>query len=119
MSGHAAIPVPTLSNARPGKLKGVVSTVSIVLLCLPSLVGATAMLWQAVILHRDMANWNEAAAALIALGSLLGLPLVATAAVIGGIISLTGVRAPFKYANLFVVALAALATLLLFLKLAK
>lgn len=115
MNEQAAIPAPA---APPGKFNGVASSALIVILCLPSLIGASALLVQ-VLLYRDMTEWNETASALIALGSLFGGPMVALAAVVGGIVSLTRVPSGFKYANLLVVALAALAALSLLLKFAK
>jgi hypothetical protein len=119
MNGQKVIPrlVPGAPRSS-GKFKGIASSALIVILCLPSLVGAAALILQ-VALHQNISEWNETAAALIALGSLVGGPFVAMAALIGGIVTLTQLPSGFKYADLCVVGTAALAAMSLLLTFAK
>ena len=117
MSGHVDIPQSTRC-ASSGTFKGVASTALILFFCLPSLIGGFALLLQ-LLLHGNIMEWNETASALIALGCWFGGPLVALAAFVGSIVSLTRVPAGFKYADLCVVGVATLAALSLLLKFAK
>jgi len=87
-----------------------------VLLCLPSLIGGGALLIN-LLLYRSIAEWSTASSALVALGSFLGGPLVALAAVVGGIIAFRRtVSFEIKCAHLFVVVLATIATFYLLLQ---
>jgi hypothetical protein len=90
-------------------LTGIASLVLTILLCLPSLLAGGALIIQ-LLLSRDITQWQQTPAALIALGGLLGGPLVSLAAIVGGIVSLTRLPIKIKYAHLVVVALAALST---------
>lgn len=108
----------SIRSAPSGTLKGVLSSALIVLLCLPSLIGGIALLLQ-LLLHGNIMEWNQTASALIALGCWFGGPLVAFAAFVGGMVSLTRVPASYKYADLCVVGAAALATLSLLIEFAK
>ncbi len=88
-------------------------------LCLPSLIGGAALLVQ-LALYRDINEWREVPSALIALGTLLGAPLVAMAAVVGGVIALSrSLSTRVKYAHLFLVGLAAIATWSLMMRFTK
>lgn len=96
--------------------KGVVSLFLTVILCLPSLVGGAALLIN-VLLHRNINQWGQALSALVAFGVFFGTPLVALAAVVGGITALSGrVLVEIKYAQLLVSVLAAIATASLWLQ---
>jgi len=94
--------------------KGIVSLAATVLFCLPSLVGGAALLAN-LLSGESIEQWGQTSSALVALGVFVGSPLVALAAVVGGTSAFRR-RVPlgFKYAQLFVVGLAALATLSLF-----
>lgn len=92
-------------------VKSIVSLAVTVLLCVPSLVGGAALLAN-LMLYRDIAEWEQASSALVALGVLLGGPLVALAAAVGGMIALSrSVPVKIKYAHLLIVSLATIATL--------
>ena len=110
-------PQETIANAEkswastPGK--GIVSLAVTVFLCLPSLVGGAAFL-RNLLLYRDIEKWEQTSSALIALGVFIGWPLVAVAAVVGGIVAFSrSVSVGIKYAHLLVVGLATIATLFL------
>ena len=91
--------------------KGISSLAVTVLLCLPSLIGGAALLMN-LLLSRDIEQWQETSSALVALGVFAGGPLVTLAAVVGGITALSrSVSVQMKCAHLFVVGLAAVATL--------
>jgi hypothetical protein len=97
-------------------IKSIVSLAATILLCLPSLLGGAAFLAN-LLLYRDIAEWEQPSSALVALGVLLGCPLVALAAVLGGILAFSrSVPVKMKYAHLFVISLAAIATLSLLLR---
>ncbi len=97
---------------------GIASLLVISFLCLPSLIGASALFLERA-LHRDISQWNDTAAALIALGSIIGGPLVAIAAVVGAGVSLSRAPVALKRIDLVIVAVAALASLLLLIRFAK
>ncbi len=118
MHGQAAIPQSTLETPRHSSRRGIASLLIITFLCLPSLIGASALGVQ-LLLHQDMSHWNATASALIAQGALFGLPLVGVAAVVGAIVALTCVPPRIKYADLFIVTLASLASLSLLIRFAK
>ena len=91
--------------------KGIASLVVTVLLCLPSLIGGAALLMN-LLLSGNIEQWQETSAALVALGVFVGGPLVTLAAVVGGIVAFSrSVSVQMKCAHLFVVGLAAVATL--------
>ncbi len=99
-----------------GEIAGLLLTI---FLCLPSLVGGSALLLE-MALHRDISQWQETASALIALGALVGGPLVTVAAVVGGTMAFSrGLSLWMKYAHLMVVATAAVSTLSLLLRFGK
>ena len=92
---------------------GLVSLAVTALLCLPSLIAGAAFLINRL-LYENLEQWEPTSSALVALGVFLGSPLVALAAVVGGITAVRrGVRQEFKYVQLMVVGLAAIATLFL------
>ncbi len=97
---------------------GIASLIVTVGLCLPSLLGGTALVVQAAA-YGPMSNWKDTPSALVALGAILGAPLVAMATVLGGIISFTRVPTPLKYAHISVVSAAAIATMSLLFRFAK
>ncbi len=97
---------------------GIASLFIIVLLCVPSLIGASALMVQ-LLVYDDISQWNPTASALVALGAWFGLPLVVIAAVVGAVVALTRVQPRIKYAELLIVALASLATLSLLIRFAK
>jgi len=95
----------------PIRATGILTLSITILLCLPSLVGGTAFVFN-LLLYQDIEQWRQTSSALIALGILVGGPLVALAAIVGGVTTLCR-RVPFrmKCAHLFVVSLATIATL--------
>ena len=99
-------------------LTGIASLLLTIFLCLPSLIGGGALLLQAA-LYRDIGQWKETPSALIALGAILGGPLVGVAALIGAIISFSRLPSRFKYAHLAVIGMAAIATLSLLLEFSR
>jgi len=95
---------------------GIGTLILTVVLCLPSLIGGVALLTN-VVLYRDIGQWEQTSSALVALGFFVGGPLVALAAVVGGIIAFSrNMPLKLKYAHLFVVSLATITTLLLLLR---
>lgn len=91
----------------------IISLAVTILLCLPSLVSGAAFVLN-LLLYRDIEEWKQTSSALVAMGVFLGSPLVALAAIVGGIATLSGsVHFRIKCAHLFVVSLATIATLLL------
>ena len=103
---------------RSRSTRAVASLALTTILCLPSLLGGAALLAQ-IILYRDISEWRQMPSAFIALGSIIGGPLVTLAAVVGGIISFSDLPARVKYAHLFVIGLAAVAALSLLLRFSK
>jgi pheromone shutdown protein TraB len=98
---------------------GIVSLAVTVLLCLPSLIAGAAFLINRL-LYRNIEQWEPTSSALVALGVFLGSPLVALAAVVGGVTAVRrGVRQEFKYVQLMVVGVAAIATLSLLFRFAR
>jgi hypothetical protein len=99
--------------SRAGQLAGFLFSA---LLCLPSLVGGASLLLE-MALHENIGQWTPVASALIALGALLGGPLVAVAAVVGGISAWSrSASNGLKFAHLTVVGAAAISTLSLLLR---
>ncbi|HXZ80427.1 MAG TPA: hypothetical protein VEG30_10890 [Terriglobales bacterium] len=96
--------------------KGLISLAVTVLLCLPSLVGGSALLfnqWQ----YGNIEQWEQTSSALVALGVLFGGPLVAVAALVGGTTAIrSNVRVEFKFVQLVTVGLAAIAAFTLLLR---
>jgi hypothetical protein len=91
--------------------KGIVSLVATVLFCLPSLLGGAALLIN-LLAYENITQWGQTSSAFVALGVFLGSPLVVLAAFVGGSTALrSSVPAEFKYAQLAVVGVAAIATL--------
>ena len=103
------------SGAAPGRLICIGSLALTAFLCLPSLLGGAALLAQTV-LYRDISEWSDLPAALIALGSMFGGPLVGLAALVGGALSLSRLPARYKLTHLAIVGVAAVATLSLLLR---
>ncbi|MFB3815744.1 MAG: hypothetical protein ACE14L_16700 [Terriglobales bacterium] len=96
--------------------KGISTLFLTVLLCLPSLVGGTALLLN-LLRYRNIGDWEQVSSALIASGIFFGGPLVALAALVGGAIAFSrGVSLQVKYAHLVIVILATIATLALLLR---
>ena len=92
---------------------GLVSLAVTAVLCFPSLIAGVAFLTNRL-LHENLEQWEPTSSALVAFGVFLGSPLVALAAVVGGITAVRrGVRQEFKCLQLIVVGLAAIATLFL------
>lgn len=110
MHGTAAITSAAPNHPQSLTFKNCATLPITTFLCLPSLIGGAALVLQLAV-HNDIREWNDTASALIALGALVGTPLIAVAAVMGAITSLAQVPAGVKWANLIVVVLAALATL--------
>jgi TRAP-type C4-dicarboxylate transport system permease small subunit len=81
-----------------------------VLLCLPSLMAGAVLLLN-LLSHQSIEQWEDTSSAFVALGVLVGIPLVATAAIVGGITALSlSVSTKVKRVQLIVVCLAAIAT---------
>jgi len=98
---------------------GIVSLAVTVFLCLPSLIAGAAFLINRL-LYRNIEEWAPTSSALVALGVFLGSPLVAAAAVVGVITAVRrGVPQEFKYVQLMVVGVAAIATLSLLFRFAR
>jgi hypothetical protein len=90
--------------------RGVVTLVPTVLLCLPSLAGTVVILGNGLF-HRHIEQWGILSAVWIASAVFIGWPLVAMAAVIGGLVGLSDrVSQRVKYAHYIIVGLATLAT---------
>jgi hypothetical protein len=68
----------------PMHAKDIGSLAATTLLCLPSMIGGTALLMN-LLLYRNIEQWKEGSSALVALGVIVGGPLVALAAIVGGI----------------------------------
>jgi hypothetical protein len=90
--------------------KGIVSLFATVLFCLPSLLGGAALVIN-LLVYENITQWGQTSSAFVALGVFLGGPLVVLAAFVGGSTALRSVPAEFKYAQLAVVGVAAIATL--------
>lgn len=96
--------------------KGIATLLVTIFLCLPSLVGAAALLINQL-LYRRMEDWRQTSCALIALAVFIGAPLIAVAAIVGGITAFSrSVSLRIKYAHLFLVGLATIAILSLLLR---
>ena len=108
--------MPPTASAKSGLL-GAASLAVTAVLCLPSLLGASALAVQAI-RYRDIRQWQEIPAALIALGALLGGPLVAAAAMVGAVISLTRLSTRVKLAHLSIIGAASIATFSLLIRFA-
>ena len=92
------------------RARGIVSLVPTVLLCLPSLAGAVAVLVN-VLLQRHIEEWGVFSSVLVASAVFIGWPLVAAVAVVGGLVGLSrSVSQKVKYAHYIIVSLAAVAT---------
>lgn len=103
----------------PMHAKDIASLAVTVLLCLPSLTGGAALLIN-LLLYQSIEQWEENSSAFVALGVWAGIPLVATAAIIGGITALSSsVSVKVKRVQLFVVCLAAVATCCLLFRFGK
>jgi small-conductance mechanosensitive channel len=90
--------------------RGVISLVLTVLLCLPSLAGAVAVLANAL-LQRHIGEWGVASSALVATAVFMGRPLVVIAVVLSGLVGLSrSVSQKVKYAHYVIVTLATVAT---------
>lgn len=91
--------------------KGVFSLGATTVLCLPSILGGLALLTN-LLLQRHLGHWDQGSAALVALGTLFGAPLVVLATVIGIVVALRPlVSLRIKAAHLIVVGLGATATI--------
>lgn len=92
--------------------KGIVNLIAVVLLCLPSLVGAIALLVN-FLLNRPIAEWDLASSISVALAVLFGWPLVFVAMIVGGAALLNlGVSTRIKLADGIILGLGALAALI-------
>jgi small-conductance mechanosensitive channel len=90
--------------------RGVTSLVPTILLCLPSLTGAMAVLAN-VVLERHIEAWGTVSSVTVATAVFIGWPLIVVAAVVSGLVGLShGVSQRVKYANYIIVSLATLAT---------
>ena len=90
--------------------RGIASLVLTVLLCLPSLAGAAVVLVN-VLLQRRIEEWGVASSVTVASAVFVGMPLVAGAAVVGGLVGLNRtVPQEVKYAHYCIVGLATIAT---------
>jgi len=90
--------------------RGVISLVPTILLCLPSLTGAMAVLAN-VVLERHIETWGTVSSIVVATAVFIGWPLIVVAAVVGGLVGLSGgVSQRVKYAHYIIVSLATLAT---------
>jgi len=89
---------------------GIISLVPTVLLCLPSLAGAMAVLANAV-LQRHIEQWGTVASVTAASAVFVGWPLVVVAAAFGALVGMShGVSRRVKYAHYTIVGVATLAT---------
>jgi small-conductance mechanosensitive channel len=96
--------------------RGVISLVLTVLLCLPSLTGAMAVLAN-VLLQRDVGEWGVGSSALVATAVFIGRPLVVIAVVVSGLVGLSrSISQEVKYAHYLIVTLATIATFSLILR---
>jgi hypothetical protein len=90
--------------------KGIISLVVTVLLCLPSIAGASMFLGN-LLLQRRIEEWGAASSGLVALTVFIGGPLVALAVVISALVGLShNVPRRIKCANYVIVGVAALVT---------
>ncbi len=106
MSSAGSFVAAGKSHSQP-HAKGIFSLGLTVLLCGPSILGGVLLLLNCL-LHREAAEWGQVNSALIALGSMLGRPLVALAAVVGATVAFRQTVSPFiKSVHLVVVVLAA------------
>lgn len=88
----------------------IASLVLTCLLCLPSLAGAVVVLVN-VLLQRPIGEWGVVSSVTVASAVFVGMPLVAVAAVVGGLVGLNcTVSQKVKYAHYFIVSLATIAT---------
>jgi hypothetical protein len=91
--------------------KVVLSLTATMVLCLPSLMGASVLLAN-LLLHRPLEDWGRASAMPVAIGMFFGIPLVAVAAVIGLLVALSDRISPkIKSAHLIIVGFGAIATI--------
>jgi hypothetical protein len=91
--------------------KVVLSLTATIVLCLPSLMGASALLTN-LLLQRPLEDWGRASAMPVALGMFFGGPLVAMAVTIGLLVALSASFSPkIKAAHLIIVSLGAIATI--------
>ncbi len=98
--------------------KGIATLLVTIVLCLPSLVGGAALLTN-LLLYRRIEEWQQTSCALIALAVFIGAPLIALAAIVGGITAFSrSVSLRIKYAHLLFVGLATIAILSLLLRFA-
>ena len=103
----------TAEEKRPKHHPGLISLAVTALLCFPSFIAGAAFLVNRL-RYENLEQWEPTSSALVAFGVFLGSPLVALAAVVGGITAVRrGVRQEFKYVQLTVVGLAAFVTLFL------
>lgn len=93
------------------RVKGLPTLITISVLCLPSVIGGVAVLYN-FMLHRHLAEWGETSAALIGSAMFFGLPLMAIAALMGIVVALRSVVSPaMKLAHLIVVVVGTTATI--------
>ncbi len=115
-------PVPVVRRQKIGTVThplSIGSLLAVFFLCLPSLLGGSALLANAV-LYDGIDNWQPNLSALVALGVLVGAPLVSVAALVGAMVAFSrSVPTIIKSANLFLVALAMIATFALLIRFAK
>ena len=106
------ISIADANRRRPStRVRGVISLLVTVLLCLPSLAGGAALFLN-LLLRRDIEQWEEISSALIASGVFFGAPLVGMAAIAGAVTAFNrSMSGEMKFAHLFVVSLAAIASL--------
>lgn len=91
--------------------KGALSLAVTILLCLPSVIGGLALLVN-LLLQRHFGDWGKGSGTLVAVGMLVGAPLVILATMIGIVVAFRPlVSARIKAAHLIVVGLGAAATI--------
>ena len=91
--------------------RGVASLIPTVVLCLPSLAGGCALALN-LLAYRNLQQWGETSAALVALAVLVGGPLVTLSTIIGGLLAYSQrISGSVKLAHLVVVGLAAISTI--------
>lgn len=91
--------------------KGILTLVVLVLLCLPSVLGMTALLYNAAI-HRAIGDWGTASSVFVAITRFFGMPLTLLAIVVCGATLLAGRIPPrIKSADVAVLGVGVLANL--------
>ena len=90
--------------------RGVISLVATVLLCLPSLTAAIAVVAN-VLLQRHIEEWGTVSSLVIAMAVFMVRPLLVTAAVVTWLVGMNrSVSQKVKYAHYIIVTLATIAT---------